>query len=116
MTAPFRRVAVIGTGLIGGSFALAFRKHFPSSMVVGWDKTDVLRHAVERGAIHEGIPELSSALADADLVSAEGSNLRPNRRPGQRNLPRRDAVLAWRDRTVRCDGIRASLSGHCPEP
>jgi prephenate dehydrogenase len=68
MTAPFRRVAVIGTGLIGGSFALAFRKHFPNSEVVGWDKPDVLRHAVERGAIQEGIPALTAAMADADLV------------------------------------------------
>jgi prephenate dehydrogenase len=68
MPAPFRRVAVIGTGLIGGSFALAFRKHFPNSAVVGWDKPDVLRHAVERGAIQEAIPELSGALAGADLI------------------------------------------------
>ena len=28
-TVLFRRIAVIGTGLIGGSFALALRKHFP---------------------------------------------------------------------------------------
>ena len=68
MAASFRRVAVIGTGLIGGSFALALRKHFPDSVVVGWDKTHVLRHALERSAIHEAIPDLSLAVAGADLV------------------------------------------------
>ena len=68
MAASFRRVAVVGTGLIGGSFALALRKHFPDSVVVGWDKTHVLRHALERGAIHEAIPDLSLAVAGADLV------------------------------------------------
>ena len=64
----FRRVAVIGTGLIGGSFALAVRKHFPDSVVVGWDKPGVLRRALERGAIHESIPDLTLAVAGTDLI------------------------------------------------
>jgi prephenate dehydrogenase len=68
MAASFRRVAVIGTGLIGGSFALALRKNFPDSVVIGWDKTQVLRHALERGAIHEAIPDLTLAVAGADLI------------------------------------------------
>jgi prephenate dehydrogenase len=68
MADSFRRVAVIGAGLIGGSFALAFRKHFPDSIVVGWDKPAVLRRALERGAIHEGIPDLTLAVAGADLI------------------------------------------------
>ena len=68
MDDSFRRVAVIGAGLIGGSFALAFRKHFPDSVVVGWDKPAVLRRALERGAIHEGIPDLTLAVAGADLI------------------------------------------------
>jgi prephenate dehydrogenase len=68
MAASFRRVAIVGTGLIGGSFALAFRKSFPDSVVVGWDKSHVLRHAVERGAIHEGIPDLTLAIANTDLI------------------------------------------------
>lgn len=68
MADSFRRVAVIGAGLIGGSFALAFRKHFPDSIVVGWDKPAVLRRALERGAIHEGIPDLNLAAAGADLI------------------------------------------------
>jgi prephenate dehydrogenase len=68
MAATFPRVAIIGTGLIGGSFALALRKYLPDSVIVGWDKPHVLRQALERGAIHEGIPDLSLAVAGADLI------------------------------------------------
>src|SRR5580704_9095408 len=68
MTAFFRRVAILGTGLIGGSFALALRKYSPDSMVIGWDKGHVLRHALERGAINEGAGELPLAVAGADLI------------------------------------------------
>jgi prephenate dehydrogenase len=68
MSASFRRVAILGTGLIGGSFALALRKHSPDSVVIGWDKGPVLRHALERGAINEGFSDLSLAVAGADLL------------------------------------------------
>jgi prephenate dehydrogenase len=68
MAASFRRVAIVGTGLIGGSFALALRRYFPDSVVVGWDRPQVLRHALERCAIHEGIPDLTLAVAGADLI------------------------------------------------
>ena len=68
MAASFRRVAILGTGLIGGSFALALRKYAPDTVVIGWDKGHVLRHALERGAIHEGFAELPLAVAGADLI------------------------------------------------
>jgi prephenate dehydrogenase len=68
MSASFRRAAILGTGLIGGSFALALRKYAPDSVVTGWDKAHVLRHALERGAIHEGLGELPLAVAGADLI------------------------------------------------
>ncbi|HVA94530.1 MAG TPA: prephenate dehydrogenase/arogenate dehydrogenase family protein [Candidatus Dormibacteraeota bacterium] len=68
MAEHFRRVAILGTGLMGGSFALALRKSSPDSIVVGWDRGQVLRQALERGAIHEGIAELSIAIAGADLI------------------------------------------------
>src|SRR6202167_4311697 len=68
MPAGFKRVAILGTGLIGGSFGLALRKLRPRLRVVGWDKPDVLRRARERGAIDRGEPDLSRAVAGADLV------------------------------------------------
>jgi prephenate dehydrogenase len=69
MTTPrVSRIAVLGTGLIGGSFALAIRKHFPEVHIAGWDRSEVLQRAQERGAINEGFTDLSRALAGADLV------------------------------------------------
>jgi prephenate dehydrogenase len=68
MAAAFHRAAIIGTGLIGGSFALALRKYFPEIVAVGWDKPQVLEQALERNAISQGITDLPAALAGADLV------------------------------------------------
>jgi prephenate dehydrogenase len=68
MTAPFSRVAIIGTGLIGGSFALAARPALAGARVVGWDKPEVLARAVANGVVDEGKAALGEAIAGADLV------------------------------------------------
>jgi prephenate dehydrogenase len=68
MPVPFHRIAVLGTGLVGGSFALAVRTAFPSVSVAGWDKPDVLKRARSLGAVNDAQPELRAALAGADLV------------------------------------------------
>ena len=68
--APFARVAILGTGLIGGSFGLAVRRHFPDLQITGWDREEVLRQAVARGAIHDSSTELAAALRGADLIYA----------------------------------------------
>ena len=61
------RLAVIGTGLIGASAALAARRAGASS-VVGWDPDDEhLAVAVERGAV-EPAPTMAAAVDGADLV------------------------------------------------
>lgn len=64
----FANLAVLGTGLIGGSFALAYRAAFPHAPVTGWDRTDVLQRALERGAITRAAASLADALSGADLV------------------------------------------------
>lgn len=64
----FQRIAIFGTGLIGGSFALAVRRNLGDVPIVGWDKADVLRQALERGAIRESAKDFASALRGADLV------------------------------------------------
>jgi prephenate dehydrogenase len=66
--APFSRVAVLGTGLIGGSFALAVRQHFPEVEIAGWDRAEVLEQARARGAITQGSTELTAVLRGAELV------------------------------------------------
>ena len=68
MTAPFARLAVIGTGLIGGSFALAARSALGGGRIVGWDKPDVLQRALAMGVVDEAHAELEKALVGADLV------------------------------------------------
>jgi prephenate dehydrogenase len=67
-TLPFRRVAVVGTGLIGGSFALALRKHYPDVRIAGYDRPEVLQRASARGAISEMAPDIGAAVREADLV------------------------------------------------
>ncbi len=65
----FHRAVVLGTGLIGGSFALALRKYAPEIHVAGWDREGVVREAQARGAIQEAFSgELAPALAGADLI------------------------------------------------
>lgn len=64
----YSRVAIIGTGLIGGSFGLALRREFPAARVVGFDRADVLDRALGRGAISESASDIASAIRGADLI------------------------------------------------
>ncbi|HMD43088.1 MAG TPA: prephenate dehydrogenase/arogenate dehydrogenase family protein [Candidatus Acidoferrum sp.] len=64
-----QRVAVLGTGLIGGSFALALRKFTPDIQVYGWDRAEVVNEAHARGALHEKYHgDLASLIGKADLI------------------------------------------------
>ncbi len=67
-TLPFRRVAILGTGLIGGSFALALRKHFPGVSIVGFDRADAAKSALASGAIDQVAPDVPAAIPGADLI------------------------------------------------
>lgn len=63
------RVTILGTGLIGGSFALALRKYTTDIHIAGWDRPDVVREAQSRNVIDAAFPaELAPALENADLV------------------------------------------------
>ena len=64
---PFRSVAVIGLGLIGGSIALAIRERWPSVRITGVDRQAVLAHVQGSGAIDRG-SETTTGLGDAGLV------------------------------------------------
>jgi prephenate dehydrogenase len=64
------RVAILGTGLIGGSFALALRKYATDLHIVGWDRSEVLDATKANGAF-DGVfsgDAAATALRDADLV------------------------------------------------
>jgi prephenate dehydrogenase len=61
-------VAILGTGLIGGSFGLALHKHFPGISIVGYDRAEMLEAAIAREAVREAAQNLSAAARGADLV------------------------------------------------
>src|SRR5277367_32701 len=67
-TVPFRRVAIIGTGLIGGSFALALRQLFPSVSFVGYSRGGSSGRAGAAGVVDEATSDLATAVSGADLV------------------------------------------------
>ena len=68
-THVINRVTVLGTGLIGGSFALALRKYTTDMHITGWDRAEVVREAQSLGAIDSGFSgDLAPALEDADLI------------------------------------------------
>ncbi|MBI4462480.1 MAG: prephenate dehydrogenase/arogenate dehydrogenase family protein [Acidobacteria bacterium] len=64
----FERIAILGVGLIGGSFALALRQRGSSAELVGWDRPEVLAQAEQGGAIQRGTTELDEAIRGAQLV------------------------------------------------
>lgn len=64
-----QRVTILGTGLIGGSFARALRKHTPDMHIAGWDRAEVVLEARKSGVIDEGFFEsLEPAIRRADLI------------------------------------------------
>ena len=64
-----RTVAVVGTGLIGGSVGLALRDADPKLRVVGFDPDGAAaRHALARGAVTSLAPSGAAAAAEADVL------------------------------------------------
>ena len=63
-----RQITIVGTGLIGGSFALAARQAGFSGRVVGCDREPVLEQAGKRGAIDAGFSDSAEAARGADVI------------------------------------------------
>jgi prephenate dehydrogenase len=61
-------VAILGTGLIGGTFGLALRKNFRGISIVGFDRSETLQAALSRGAVLEAAHDLAAAVSGAELV------------------------------------------------
>jgi prephenate dehydrogenase len=63
------RVSVLGSGLIGGSFALALRKFTEGMHITVWDRPDIAARAKELGAADESFSgDLAPAIQNADLI------------------------------------------------
>jgi prephenate dehydrogenase len=63
-----RQITIIGTGLIGGSFALALRKHKFAGRIVGCDRESALKKAKMLGMIESGFAEPADAVRGSQLV------------------------------------------------
>ncbi|HTU41852.1 MAG TPA: prephenate dehydrogenase/arogenate dehydrogenase family protein [Candidatus Aquilonibacter sp.] len=63
-----RQITIIGTGLIGGSFALALRKKRFAGTIVGCDRQSALQRAKLCGAIDRGFTEPADAVRGSQLV------------------------------------------------
>ena len=63
-----KKIALLGVGLIGGSLGLAWKKHRPELVIVGYDEADVLEEALRRGAIDGRAADPAAAVRAADLV------------------------------------------------
>jgi prephenate dehydrogenase len=65
---PIRQITIIGTGLIGGSFALALRRRRFAGRIVGCDRESALEKAEMRGVIDSGFVEPADAVRGSQLV------------------------------------------------
>jgi hypothetical protein len=68
----FRQITIVGVGLIGGSFALALKKHGYKGTIVGCDREAVLQSALAKGVVDRGLPHPEEAIAGKDHGACEG--------------------------------------------
>lgn len=65
---PVTRIAIIGTGLIGGSIGLALRSVYPDLEIVGFDENESLSLALDRGAVTLGAVSPARAVENCQIV------------------------------------------------
>jgi prephenate dehydrogenase len=94
----FEKIGIVGLGLIGGSIALAAREIWPTALVIGVDRKDVLETAMRLHAIDVAADDLVM-LAEADVVILAA--------PVRQNV----AVLAELDQNVRVPAIVTDTGG-----
>ena len=63
-----RQITIIGTGLIGGSLALALRRKKFAGRIVGCDREGTLERAKMRGAIDHGTADPGDAVRGSQVV------------------------------------------------
>jgi len=65
---PIQQITIVGTGLIGGSLALALRQAGFRGTIVGCDQRTVLDIAQARGVIDRAETDLQRAIAGSDVI------------------------------------------------
>jgi prephenate dehydrogenase len=64
----FEKVAIVGLGLIGGSWGLALKKYGLAGRRIGFGRASTIARALAVNAIDEGTDNLGKAVRDADLI------------------------------------------------
>jgi prephenate dehydrogenase len=65
----FKKVTIIGLGLIGGSLAKAFKENAIGEILVGVDQDlSSVNLAIEEGVIHRGYLEFNQDIFDSDII------------------------------------------------
>ena len=65
----FKRVTIVGVGLMGGSFGLALKKYQLASEVIGFShRQSSLVNALKVKAIDEGHTDVAKAIRNSDLI------------------------------------------------
>ncbi|HXW91509.1 MAG TPA: prephenate dehydrogenase [Terriglobales bacterium] len=65
---PIRQITIIGTGLIGGSIALALKKRKFAGRIIGCDREPVLKRAAVAGVIDASQIRPSQAIQGSQIV------------------------------------------------
>jgi len=65
---PIRQITIVGTGLIGGSFALAMKKHRFAGRIIGCDRAPVLERARAKAVIDAGHTNPADAVRGSQVV------------------------------------------------
>jgi prephenate dehydrogenase len=65
---PIRQITIIGTGLIGGSLALALKKRKFAGRIIGCDREATIEKARNRGAIDDGSANPADAVRGSQVV------------------------------------------------
>jgi prephenate dehydrogenase len=68
MDTPFQRIAIVGLGLIGGSWGLALKENAYGGLRIGCDRPEILASALAAGAIDRAEEDLVAAVSHADLI------------------------------------------------
>ncbi|HLW80525.1 MAG TPA: prephenate dehydrogenase [Candidatus Acidoferrales bacterium] len=67
-TGEFRRVAILGAGLVGASFGAAVERACQSVSIAAYDTPEVLRKLRDRNCAWKASENLGEVVGDADLV------------------------------------------------
>lgn len=65
---PIRQITILGTGLIGGSLALALKKYGFRGRITGCDREPVLKYALKAGVVDAGENNPSQAIRGSQVV------------------------------------------------